>query len=262
LANVSQPFTYKGQPASNFAATSVFADFVVVQEIQAVKIGDDIPFSSACLISCGVLTGVGTVFNRAQVQLGQSTAVFGAGGVGLNVIQALRVKGARRIIAVDTEPAKEALARKFGATDFIDARGIDPVAAIRDIEPHQPGMGAGPFNAGGVDWAFDCVGHPQVTYNAVESLDWGGTCVIIGVPAPDVELHAIITRLVQVDRGIIGCRYGSNRPHYDVPLIIDLYRRGELMLDELVSATYPLAEFDTVVRDMHEGKLARGVLTL
>jgi Zn-dependent alcohol dehydrogenase len=256
LGNMAKPFTLDGEPAWNFAATSVFAESTVVSEIQAVPIDRDVPFESACLIGCGVLTGVGAVLNRAKVQPGETAAVFGVGGIGLNVIQALRLSHASRIIAVDTIPAKETLAREFGATDFIDARDTDVNAAIRDL------IGVtGPMNAGGVNWSFECVGHPAVLRNAVDVLDWGGMCVIIGVPAPTAEFSAPVFHFTHVERGIVGCRYGSVRPHHDVPLVIDLYKQGALKLDELVSQSYPLEEFHSVVDDLHEGKLARGVLT-
>ena len=138
LGNVSQPFTFKGEPASNFAGTSVFTESTIVKEVQAVKISKDVPMTSACLIGCGVLTGVGSVLNRAKVQAGETAAVFGVGGVGLNVIQGLRLAGASRIIAVDTLASKEDLARQFGATHFVDASSTDAVAAIREIVPPGP----------------------------------------------------------------------------------------------------------------------------
>ncbi|MET0159799.1 MAG: zinc-binding dehydrogenase, partial [Acidimicrobiales bacterium] len=150
-----------------------------------------------------------------------------------------------------TLPHKEELARTFGATDFVLA-GADQnaVKAVREL------------TGGGVDWSFECVGHPAVIADAVKCLDWGGNCVIIGVPGPDAELTGIrVNHLMQIDRGIMGCRYGSTKPHRDVPLFIQLYLDGRLKLDELVTQTYPLEDFQTVVDDMHEGKLARGVLT-
>src|SRR5205823_11379173 len=122
------------------------------QAVQAVKIAEDVPLSSACLVGCGVLTGVGAVFNRAKVERGQTAAVFGVGGVGLNVIQGLRIAGAARIIAIDTLPSKEPLARQFGATDFIDARNTDAVAVVRDMLPARPGTPSGSMGAGGVDF--------------------------------------------------------------------------------------------------------------
>ncbi|MHB1487210.1 MAG: Zn-dependent alcohol dehydrogenase [Acidimicrobiales bacterium] len=261
MGNVAQPFTLGGEPCSNFAAASVFAEYTVVSEIQAVKIDRTVPFTSACLIGCGVVTGVGAVLNRARLAQGETAAVFGVGGIGLNVIQAARMSGASRIIAVDTVASKEKLARQFGATDFIDAATTDPVAAIREMLPFRDDLVTGPFSASGVNWSFDCVGHPSVLRSAVDVLDWGGNCVIIGVPAPTAELTIPITFFTHVDRGLMGCRYGSIRPHYDIPLIVDRYKAGQLKLDELVSKTYPVEEFDAVVADVEAGHLARGVLT-
>ena len=160
LGNVSTPFTYDGEPASNFAAASVFAEYTIIQEVQAVPISKDVPFTSACLIGCGVLTGVGSVLNRAKVAPGETAAVFGVGGVGLNVIQALRLSAASRIVAVDTMASKEDLARQFGATHFVDASKADAVEEIKKIVPHGPKSMARALGPGGVTWAFDCVGHP------------------------------------------------------------------------------------------------------
>ena len=249
LGNMSQPFTLDGAPAWNFAAASVFAERTVVKAIQVVPIDRRVPLESAALIGCGVVTGVGAVFNRARVRHGESAAVFGVGGIGLNVIQALRLSDAGRIVAVDTVPAKEPLAREFGATDFVDARDTDVPNAIREL------------TGGGVTWSFECVGHPAVVRTAVDALDWGGMCVIIGVPRADAMLEVPITFLTHVDRGVMGCRYGSVRPHHDIPMLVELYLAGRLKLDELVSQTYPLEAFDSAVADMHDGKLARGVLT-
>ena len=255
IGNITRPFTFRGEPAYNFAATSSFAERIVVEAVQAVPISRDVPFTSACLIACGVITGIGAVLNRARVQPGETAVVFGVGGVGLNVVQALRLVGAARIVAVDANPAKEAFARTFGATDFV-AAGADTVEEVRALFP-APGI----HNAGGVDWAFECTGIPAVLGTAIETLDWGGTAVAIGVPPPGAEVSTVITRLTQIDRGVIGCRYGTARPHADFPMIASLYLDGRLMLDELVSATAPLADFETIVARLHDGSLARGVLT-
>lgn len=258
MGNMSKPFTVDGEPAWNFAAASVFAEYTVVKQVQAVKIDRDVPLTSACLIGCGVVTGACAVWNRAGVRTGQTAVVVGVGGVGLNVIQALRVARAGRIVAIDTVAGKEVFARQFGATDFLNPDETDDlVATVRGLLPAPTGFA----NAGGADWVFDCVGHPAIVRNGVEMLDWGGNVVILGVPAPEVELGTLFARLTHVDRGIMGCRYGSVRPHADIPMIVDLYRSGQFMLDELVSATYPLEEFETVLDDLHHGKLARGVLT-
>ncbi len=261
LGNVSTPFTYDGAPASNFAASSVFAEYTIVAETQAVPISLDVPFTSACLIGCGVLTGVGAVLNRARVAPGDTAAVFGVGGVGLNVIQGLRLAGASRIVAVDTVATKEDLARQFGATNFIDASAVDAVAEIKRIIPFGPGSVATALGPGGVTWAFDCVGHPAVLRNALDVLDWGGTAVAIGIPPRGAEVSVDVNSLAYVDRGLLGCRYGSSRPHHDIPLMAELYLEGRLMLDELVTETQPLEGFRHIVEDMEAGKLARGVLT-
>jgi len=261
LANWSQPFTLAGDPIYNFAATSSFAERTVVRDIQCVKIADDVPLTSAALVGCGVVTGMGAVFNRANVKRGQTAAVFGVGGVGLNVIQALKVEGATTIIAIDTLPEKEALARQFGATHFLDGTRDDIVTAIAELTPWNKEMARGPFNGGGVNWAFDCVAHPAVTWNALEALDWEGTVVVIGVSGQTTEFHGLYGRLTQVDRGIIGCRYGTTSPHRDIPRIIELYRRGEVLLDELVSQTFPVEQWENAVHGLESGTVARGVLT-
>ncbi len=262
LGNVDQPFTFRGEPASNFAGTSVFAERTVVKEVQAVKISKEVPLTSACLIGCGVVTGVGAVLNRARVRPGETAAIFGVGGVGLNVIQALRLVGASRIIAVDTLAAKETLATQFGATHFVDASANDPVAAIRDLVPPGPARLSGALGwTGGVTWSFDCVGHPAVLRNALDVLDWGGTALAIGIPPQGTEVAVDVNALAYVDRGLLGCRYGSSRPHHDIPLMVELYLSGRLMLDELVTERKPLEGFSEIVSDMEAGKLARGVLT-
>ena len=258
---MDKPFTFNGEPAWHFAATSVFAERTVVKETQAVRIDDDVPLSSACLIGCGVLTGVGAVLNRAKVQPGETAAVFGVGGVGLNVIQGLRIAGAsahhrgrhdRGQGAARPPVRRHRLHRR---DRHRHGQGHPQAAAVREgRQAHRP------FGAGGVNWAFECVGNAHVLRNAIDVLDWGGNCVIVGVPAFDVEFSALVTFFTHVDRGLLGCRYGSSRPHRDIPLLVELYKQGRLMLDELVSATYPLERFDTVVADLHDGKLARGVL--
>lgn len=262
LGNVSEPFLYEGRPASNFAAASVFAEATIVQEVQAVPISPQVPFTSACLIGCGVLTGVGAVLNRARVRPGDTAAVFGVGGVGLNVIQGLRLAGASRIVAVDTVADKEALARRFGATHFVDASDGGAVKAIRAAVPHGARTAGTAFGPGGVTWSFDCVGHPAVLRDAVDALDWGGTALAIGIPPRGTEVSLDVNGLAYVDRAVMGCRYGSARPQSDIPLLAELYLEGKLMLDEMVTEVRPLEGFRDIVDAMHAGKLARGVLTL
>jgi S-(hydroxymethyl)glutathione dehydrogenase/alcohol dehydrogenase len=196
-----------------------------------------------------VLTGVGAVLNRAKPQPGQSAMVIGLGGIGLNVIQGLAISNAQPIIAVDTNPAKEAAARQFGATHFVTAGpDVDTIAAVKEICPN------------GVDYAFECVGHPALIRTSIDSLDWGGSCVLLGVPKLGSEASFVVNSLYN-DKSILGCRYGSARPHHDVKLFVELYKAGKLKLDELVSATYAVDDVQSALDDMHHGKLNRGVLS-
>lgn len=254
FGNRATPFLFEGKPCNNFAATSVFAEQTVVQATQAIPIPTDVPLSSACLIGCGVITGMGAVLNRARVREGATACVFGVGGVGLNVIQGLRIAGATRIIAIDSLASKEADARKFGATDFIDASSTDVPAAVRDcLNPADP--------TAGVDWAFECVGSAGVIQTALATLTWGGNVVVVGVPSATATVEVPITHLTHVDRGILGSRYGSAQPARDIASYVEHYRAGRLFLDELVTRTYALENFDEAVADLRAGRLARGVLT-
>jgi Zn-dependent alcohol dehydrogenase len=215
----------------------------VVKAVQAVRIPKDIPLPSAALIGCGVLTGVGAVLNRAKVDRGDSVLVIGTGGIGLNVIQGARIAGALRIVAVDANPAKEAVARRFGATHFLTSTD-----GVRDILPT------------GVDHAFECVGRVELVREAVDLLDRHGQAVLLGVPSASSEASFVVASMF-LDKAILGCRYGSSRPQRDIPLYAELYREGRLLLDELVTETYPVEDFEKAVGDAEAGRVARGVLT-
>ena len=248
IGKLSKPFTVDGEKAFSFANVSAFVERTVVLERQAVKIPEDVPLESAALVGCAVMTGVGAVLNRAKVSYGESVAVFGMGGIGLNVIQASVLAGATTVIAVDMLPAKEAVARQFGATDFIDASLGDVVEQIKAL------------SNGGVDYAFECVGHPAVIRQSIDCLGWGGDAVILGVPKADAEASFLVSGMY-MDKGILGCRYGSARPRHDIPMVIDLYRAGRLKLDELITRTYELDQFEQALADLEAGELARGVVT-
>jgi len=243
------PFDLGGKPIHNFAALSTFCERIVVQAGQAVPIPKDIPMSTACLIGCAVLTGAGAVLNRARVSPGDSVAVVGAGGIGLNVIQAARLAGAATIVAIDTNPDKESRTSLFGATHFIDAKAGTAVATVRELTD------------GGVDHVFDCVGGEAITSQAMEMLDWGGQMIMLGVAAPETKLSVLATSLY-MDRSVLGCRYGSSRPGADIPKYLDLYRSGRFLLDELVTKTYDLEDFESLTEDARNGKLDRGVLLM
>lgn len=267
MGNASQPFTVGGEPAWNFAGASFFSEYTVVQANQCVRVDPGIDLSVACLIGCGVLTGIGSVWNRTNLGLGDTCAVIGVGGVGLNVIQGARAKGAGRIIAIDTLPEKEAFARRLGATDFLlGGPGVDLAAEVRRLVPYEGPTGtlenSGPFSAGGVDYSFECVGHPRLLEASLEMLDWGGTAVAVGVPAPTETVEVRVGLLTHVERTLTGSRAGSHRPQRDIPLIVDMYQRGLIELDALVSERYPLVEWERAADDLHHGKLARGVLQI
>ncbi|GAA2061393.1 Zn-dependent alcohol dehydrogenase [Streptomyces albiaxialis] len=249
IGRPERPFTRGGEPLFNFAALSAFAERTVVKAVQAVPVPEDIPFTSAALIGCGVVTGVGAALNRALVERGDSVVVIGTGGIGLNVIQGARIAGAGEIVAVDANPAKEGVALRFGATRFVDASAVDDApAAVRETLPD------------GADHAFECVGSTALIRQAVDLLDRHGQAVLLGVPPADAEASFRVSSMY-LDKSILGCRYGSSRPQRDIALYADLYRRGRLLLDELVTEVYPVEDFDKAADDAHHGRVARGVLT-
>ena len=243
IGRPGRPFTRAGRPLFQFAANSAFAERTVVKAVQAVPIPKDVPLTSAALIGCGVLTGVGAVLNRARVGHGESVVVIGTGGIGLNVLQGARIAGALRIVAVDANPAKEATARRFGATHFLTSAD-----GVREVLPT------------GADHVFECVGRVELIRTAVDLLDRHGQAVLLGVPPATAEASFLVSSLF-LDKSILGCRYGASRPQRDVALYAELYREGRLLLDELVTQTYPVEDFEKAAADAEAGRVARGVLT-
>ncbi|MCX4666314.1 Zn-dependent alcohol dehydrogenase [Streptomyces sp. NBC_01381] len=238
-----RPFSRGGEPLYQFAANSAFAERTLVKAVQAVKIPESIPLTSAALIGCGVVTGVGAALNRAKVDRGDSVVVIGTGGIGLNVLQGARIAGATKIVAVDSNPGKEAVARQFGATHFLES-----VEGVKSILPN------------GADHAFECVGRVELIRAAIDLLDRHGQAVLLGVPAATAEASFTVSSLF-LDKSILGCRYGSARPQRDFALYAELYGEGRLLLDELVTATYPVEDFAKAAGDAEAGRVARGVLT-
>ncbi|WP_329251886.1 Zn-dependent alcohol dehydrogenase [Streptomyces sp. NBC_01478] len=243
IGRPGQPFTRDGRPVYQFASNSAFAERTVVKAVQAVRIPKDIPMPSAALIGCGVLTGVGAVLNRARVDRGDSVVVIGTGGIGLNVIQGARIAGALTIVAVDANPGKEAVALQFGATHFLTS-----TEGVREILPS------------GADHAFECVGRVELVRQAVDLLDRHGQAILLGTAPATTEASFLVSSMF-LDKSILGCRYGSSRPQRDIPLYTQLYRQGLLLLDELVTRTYPVEDFEKAVGDLEAGRVARGVLT-
>ncbi|CAM5575908.1 Zn-dependent alcohol dehydrogenase OS=Streptomyces alboniger OX=132473 GN=CP975_15225 PE=3 SV=1 [Streptomyces alboniger] len=243
IGRPGQPFARDGRPVFQFAANSAFAERTVVKAVQVVRIPEEIPLPSAALIGCGVLTGVGAVLNRAKVDRGDSVLVIGTGGIGLNVLQGARIAGALRIVAVDANPAKEEVARRFGATHFLTS-----LDNVRDVLPT------------GADHAFECVGRVELIRAAIDSLDRHGQAILLGVPPATAQASFLVSSMF-LDKSILGCRYGSSRPQRDIALYAELYREGRLLLDELVTRTYPVEDFEKAVADAEAGRVARGVLT-
>jgi S-(hydroxymethyl)glutathione dehydrogenase/alcohol dehydrogenase len=242
IGRPGRPFTRAGRALFQFAANSAFAERTVVKAVQAVRLSKDIPMPSAALIGCAVLTGVGAVLNRARVEAGDRVVVIGAGGVGLNVLQGARLAGAARIVAVDANPEKEETARQFGATDFFTS--ADEVASVLPT---------------GADHVFECVGRVELIRRAVELLDRHGQAVLLGVPPAGTEASFLVSSLF-LDKSVLGCRYGSSRPQRDIARYAELYRGGRLMLDELVTRTYPVEDFEKAAEDARAGRVARAVL--
>lgn len=246
---IDAPFTVGGRPAHQFANTSVFVERTVVGAGQVVRVDDDLPMPVAALLGCGVITGTGAVFNRARVRVGERVVVIGVGGVGLNAVQAARISGASRIVAVDTNPAKAAIARRFGATDVVVSTD-DVRSAVLDLLP------------GGADHVLVCIGAAVLVPLAVDLLAPGGQAVIVGFPGGGAQASFEMQRLYQ-DKSILACRYGSSNPQRDIPLLAGLYRDGRLLLDELVSRVAPLDAVHEAFASMAAGTTdARTVLSL
>ncbi|MGD0114473.1 MAG: Zn-dependent alcohol dehydrogenase [Dehalococcoidia bacterium] len=228
-------------------AVSAFAERTVTHETAVVKICDDMPLDKAALIGCSVMTGVGAVTNTAKVRVGGSVAVFGCGGVGLNVIQGACLAGATRIIAVDTLENKLALACEFGATDTINATKEDPVARIRELVP------------GGVDYAFEVIGIPEVVAQAFEAANKGGEVVMVGMPPVDATLSIHTTGLF-LGKTLQGSFYGSTRFRMDMPALVELYMTHRLKLEELISRVYSLEQINEAFEALKRGEVARSII--
>jgi Zn-dependent alcohol dehydrogenase len=243
-------FTSGGSPLHQMAATGSFSEVSIIPASGAVKIDDDVPMTVAALIGCGVLTGVGAAMNTANIQPGDTVAVVGCGGVGLNVIQGARIAGASRIIAVDMNETKLQMAKDFGATDVINASDGDPVGKVMGLTEER-----------GADVAFEVIGLQQTIDQVITMTRRGGEVVLVGVPKMDamVQIPAFLGLVLQ-GKTIKGCWYGSSNTHEDIPKLVRLYKSGELKLDELISRTIPLEEVNEAFDAMATGEVARSVI--
>jgi S-(hydroxymethyl)glutathione dehydrogenase/alcohol dehydrogenase len=235
----------------HYMGCSTFANFTVLPEIALAKVREDAPFEKICYIGCGVTTGIGAVIYTAKVWPGANVVVFGLGGIGLNVIQGARMVGADKIVGVDLNPSKRAMAERFGMTDFInpDEVGRDKVVqAIVDV------------TNGGADFSFECIGNVHTMRQALECCHRGwGESIIIGVAASGQEIS---TRPFQLVTGRVwkGSAFGGARGRTDVPTIVDWYMEGKINIDDLITHTMPLDEINTAFDLMHEGRSIRSVV--
>jgi S-(hydroxymethyl)glutathione dehydrogenase / alcohol dehydrogenase len=238
-----------GTGLHQWACLGTFAETAIVPELAVIPIPDDVPFEVAALIGCGVLTGVGAVFNRAKVQPGDTVVVFGCGGVGLNVVQAARLVGATTVIAVDSSASKLPLATELGATHAVDAGSEDAVSRIREITGGR-----------GTDFAFEAVGSTSVVRQAWDSVAGNGTVVTIGVPPAGQTVELPADELWSTEKTLMASLYGSGSPREDIALCIELYRQGRLRVEELVTTRYRLDDINEAIADLQTSRNARGVI--
>jgi Zn-dependent alcohol dehydrogenase len=236
-----------GKPINIFSGCGVMAEYATLHVDNLVKIDPTVPLDRAALVGCAVTTGVGAVFNTAKVRPGSSVAVFGCGGVGLNVIQGARIAGAGRIIAIDTLQAKLDMAKQFGATDVLLSKD-DPVKALKKL------------TGGGPDYAFECVGNGELAATAYRSIGRGGVAVVVGVAKPGDSTSVRTMTLPFEEKTLTGSYFGSCVPRIDFPRMLALYMGGRLKLDELITRRYKIEEAALAFGDLESGKNARGVI--
>ncbi len=249
MADGSTRLSRGGEMLYPFVGSGTLAEEVVVRASQLVRIDDDIPLDVICLAGCGVTTGLGAVFNVAQVAPGETVAVVGCGGVGLSAVQGARIAGAAAIVAVDTNPYKLELALRMGATDAVLLEDQGLPAAVSRLCP------------GGVDVALEVVGIPSLVADALASTRPGGRCVMVGSP-PAGSPIPVDGRVLFSERKLLGCVGGSNIPARDIPRIVALYRSGALQLDELVSQRFALADAAQAFAATEGGQVARSVVVM
>ncbi len=250
-------FSYKGQKIHHYMGCSTFSNYTVLPEIALAKIRRDAPFEKVCYIGCGVTTGVGAVVNTAKAGPGCTGIVFGLGGIGLNVIQGLRLVGADMIIGVDVNASKEAWGRKFGMTHF-----VNPKTVGADLVAHLVAMTRrGDDQIGGADYTFDCTGNVDVMRTALEACHRGwGESIIIGVAGAGMEIKTRPFQLV-TGRTWKGTAFGGARGRTDVPRIVDWYMDGKIAIDPMITHVMPLDQINTAFDLMHKGESIRSVVT-
>ncbi|MDA0270821.1 MAG: Zn-dependent alcohol dehydrogenase [Chloroflexi bacterium] len=238
-----------GDPVNAMTNIGGFAEYSLTPANGLIKVPAGVSLEIAALVGCSVTTGYGAVVNTAKVEPGSSVAVIGAGGVGLNIIQSARLVGAERIVAIDMVDHKLETARKFGATDTVNASAGDAVEAVRGLI------------GGGVDYAFEAIGLKATAEQAYKMLGRGGTAVVVGMVPPREEI-SVSARIWMEEKTLTGSFYGSARFHTDMPRILNLYLQGRLDLDSLVTRRYPLAQINEAFAALKGAEVARSVLTI
>lgn len=233
-----------GRPVFSYSHLGCFAQNIVVQEECCVPIAKKIPESVACLIGCAVTTGVGAVLNTAKVRRGEGVAIFGMGGVGLSCVMGAKLAGANPIIAVDSSAGKRQMALDLGATEFLSTPAVRPE----------------PVEGRRVDYAFDCVGQPEVTRQCFESVGPGGTVTCVGLPPMQSEFSLPGWRLVASEKKVIGSLYGSADCNNFFPYLVDLYNEGQLPLDKLIAKVYRLRDINEGLEALGGQNIGRGVI--
>ena len=247
----SSRFSLGGDALFHYMGTSTFSNHTVLPEIAVAKVREDAPFDKICYIGCGVTTGIGAVINTAKVEPGSNCVVFGLGGIGLNVIQGLRLAGANTIVGVDINPARREMGSRFGMTHFVDPREVEG-----DLVPYLVDL-----TGGGADYSFECIGNVDTMRQALECCHKGwGESVIIGVAPAGAEIS---TRPFQLVTGRVwrGTAFGGARGRTDVPRIVDWYMEGKIAIDDMITHSMPLEKINDAFDLMHEGKSIRSVVT-
>ncbi len=240
----------RGAPLHQMSAAGTFSEVAVIPETGAVKVDDSLDLGMASLLGCAVLTGVGAATRTASIAPGDTVAVVGCGGVGLNVIQGARIAGAGTIVAVDTNPVKLEMAERFGATAAVDASTEDPVSAVMQLSGQR-----------GADVAFEVIGLPRTIDQTITMTRRGGQAVLVGIPRMDTMLSVpAFFGVVLAAKTITGCWYGSSNVQDDLPALVDLYRKGDLQLAELVSRTIRLDEVNEAFDALRAGEVTRSVI--
>ncbi len=238
-----------GQDIKQGLRTGAFAEYVVVEESQAVPIPNDVPLDSASLMACGVLTGFGAVVNTAKVPAGASVVVIGTGGVGLNAVQGAAFSGARPVIAIDLSAAKLETAKAFGASHVISPAADDVPAAVKDLSEGR-----------GADFVIVTVGSVKAIAQGLELLCKAGTLVIVGMPALGATVGFDPLNLADRSQRILGSKMGSSQPRLEIPRLVEHYREGRLKLDELISGRYPLEQINAAIASVNGGEVLRNVI--